>query len=66
MKFVPKLFGFQGAGNFGHLLTRYHGSGGNERLGADGRSRAAELSMRLQGWQLPQVLVARGLLHKLF
>lgn len=66
MKFVPELFGFQTAGNFGHLLTRYAGSGGNERLCANRRSRAVEFAVRLQRGQLPQALVARGLLHKLF
>lgn len=67
MKLVPQLFGLQTAGNLGHLFAGDAGVGGDERLRARPGRAPAEVPVAVKGRQVGEgLLVARGLLHKLF
>lgn len=67
VKFVPQLFGLQTARDLRHLLARDPGIGGDERLRAHRGRAPAEVPVPVQGGQVSQrLLVAGGLLHKLF
>lgn len=67
VKLVPQLFGLQAARDLRHLLAGDAGIGGDERLRAHRGRAPAEVPVPVQGGQVRQsLLVAGGLLHKLF
>lgn len=67
MKFVPQLFGLKAARDLRHLLARDARVGGDERLRAHRGRAPAEVPVPVQRGQISQgLLVAGGLLHKLF
>lgn len=67
VELVPQLLGLQAARDLCHLLARDAGIGGDERLRAHPGRAPAEVPVSVQRGQVGQgLLVAGGLLHKLF